>query len=160
MEKTASRKGEFTGRHMLLIVSAFFAVIITVNVIMATVAIGSWTGLVVKNSYVASQEYNEKLAVAHARDALGWKGGMDYQDGELIFSLVNRDGAPIALDGVTVEVSRPIGIEGDRIVELATAEDGTHRIAIDLDQGVWNAAIVAHVPGEADYEHRARLLAP
>ena len=83
---------------------------------------------------------------------------MDYQAGELVFSLKDTDGSPIPLDGVTVEVSRPIGVEGDRIVELAEATDGTHRIAIDLDPGVWNAAIVATVPGEADYEHRARLI--
>ena len=160
MNTTAPQKGEFTGKHMLAVIVAFFAVIVGVNIVMATVAIGSWTGLVVENSYVASQEYNEKLAIAHARDDLGWKGGMDYRNGELVFTLVDGDGAPVALDGVSVEVSRPIGVEGDRIVELARAEDGSHRFAIDLDEGVWNAAIVAHVPGEADYEHRARLLAP
>ncbi len=160
MNTTAPQKGEFTGKHMLLIIVAFFTVIIAVNAVMATVAIGSWTGLVVENSYVASQQYNDKLAVAHARSALGWQGGMDYENGELVFTLVDADGAPVALDGVTVEVSRPIGVEGDRIVELAQVADGSHRIAIDLEGGVWNAAIVARVPGEADYEHRARLLAP
>ncbi len=36
---------------------AFFGVIIAVNVTMATIAIASWTGLVVQNSYVASQEF-------------------------------------------------------------------------------------------------------
>ena len=160
MNTTAPQKGEFTGKHMLAVIVAFFAVIIGVNIVMATVAIGSWTGLVVENSYVASQKYNDKLAVAHARDALGWKGGMDYRNGELVFTLIDGNGAPVALDGVSVEVSRPIGVEGDRIVDLALAEDGSHRLAIDLDEGVWNAAIVAHVSGEADYEHRARLLAP
>lgn len=160
MNTTAPQKGEFTGKHMLMMIVAFFAVIIGVNVVMATVAIGSWTGLVVENSYVASQQYNDKLAVAHARNALGWQGGMDYQSGELIFTLVDADGAPVVLGGVSVEISRPIGVEGDRTVELAQVTDGSHRFAIDLEGGVWNAAIVARVPGEADYEHRARLLVP
>jgi nitrogen fixation protein FixH len=158
MAAAAPNKGEFTGKHMLIIIVAFFAVVIAVNVLMATVAIGSWTGLVVENSYVASQEFNTKLKIAHQRDALGWQGGMAYRNGELVFSLVDGDGAPVTLNGVTVEVSRPIGIKGDRTVDLALAEDGTHRIAIALDPGVWNAAIVAHVPEEADYEHRARLI--
>ena len=39
---------------------AFFGVIIAVNVVMATLASTSWTGLVVENSYVASQEFNRK----------------------------------------------------------------------------------------------------
>lgn len=160
MTDAAPHKGEFTGRHMLLIVVAFFAVIIGVNIWMSIAAIGSWTGLVVENSYVASQEYNRKLEVAHQRDALGWQGGMAYENGELVFTLVDGDGAPVKLDGVSVEVSRPIGVEGDRTVDLALSGDGSHRLVIALDKGVWNAAIVAHVPGEADYEHRARLIAP
>lgn len=158
MKASQPQKGEFTGRHMLMIIVAFFAVVIGVNVVMATVAIGSWTGLVVENSYVASQEFNGKLQVAHERDALGWQGGMAYENGELILTLVDKDGQPIALQGVSVEVSRPIGMKGDRTVDLAVAEDGTHRIALVLDPGVWNAAIVAKVPGEADYEHHARLI--
>ena len=145
-------------KHMLAIVVAFFAVVIGVNVLMATVAIGSWTGLVVENSYVASQEFNGKLEIANARTAAGWKGGLAYDGGELVFSLVDASGSPIRLDGVSVEVSRPIGIEGDRTVDLALAGDGSHRLALDLESGVWNAAIVAKVPGEADYEHRARLI--
>ncbi len=51
-------KGKFTGRKMLAIVVAFFAVIITVNLFMAYKAVGTFPGLVVKNSYVASQEFD------------------------------------------------------------------------------------------------------
>ena len=53
---TPSQK-TFTGRHMLLLVSAFFAAVIAANGTMAYFAARSWTGLVVENSYVASQEY-------------------------------------------------------------------------------------------------------
>ena len=153
-------KGEFrfTGRHMLVLVVGFFAVIMAVNVFMAVLATRSWTGLVVENSYVASQEFNTKLTVSQSRTAAGWAGGLAYEDGELVFSLTGTDGVPVALDGVTVEVSRPIGVEGDRFVDLVMVADGSHRAGVDLDPGVWNAAIVARVPGEADYEHRARLI--
>lgn len=148
----------FTGRHMLLLVVGFFAVVIGVNVTMAVLATRSWTGLVVENSYVASQEFNEKLSVAQQRTAAGWTGGMDYESGELVFRLADGSGAPVPLDGVRVEVSRPIGVEGDRFVDLVASADGTHRAEITLEPGVWNAAIVAAIPGEADYEHRARLI--
>lgn len=154
----AKTQGEFTGRHMLIIILAFFAVVIGANVWMSVAAIASWTGLVVENSYVASQEFNTKLKLAHARDALGWQGGLAYENGELVFFLTDGAGAPVRLDGVTVEISRPIGIEGDRRLDLTVAGDGTHRIATALEAGVWNAAIVARVPQAADYEHRARLI--
>lgn len=51
-------KWRFTGYHMIACVVSFFAVIIFANVTMAWFASSSWTGLVVKNSYVASQQFN------------------------------------------------------------------------------------------------------
>ncbi len=48
---------EFTGRHMWLLAVSFFGVIISVNIVMAVSAARTWTGLVVENSYVASQEF-------------------------------------------------------------------------------------------------------
>src|SRR5690606_10441379 len=64
---------EFTGRHMLLVMVAFFGVIITVNVTMAVLATRSWTGLVVGHTYVASQEFNERTERGRAQMALGWQ---------------------------------------------------------------------------------------
>lgn len=157
MQKT-SRKGEFTGWHMLAVMVCFFGVIIGVNVFMAVSASRTWTGLVVENSYVASQEFNTKLGVANARTEAGWQGGLDYVDNALVFSLMDKDGNPIDLGTITIEVSRPIGVEGDDIVVLQKQDDGTHKAPIMLEPGVWNAAITAEVPGEADYEHRARII--
>ena len=53
---------EFTGKHMLAIMIAFFGVVFAVNFTMVYFSRHSWTGLVVENSYVASQEFNEKTA--------------------------------------------------------------------------------------------------
>ena len=63
---------EFTGRHMLLIMLAFFGVIISVNIVIAVIANKSWTGLIVKNSYVASQEFNAKISDANKQTC--WAG--------------------------------------------------------------------------------------
>ena len=62
---------------MLSIMLAFFGVIIAVNVVMATLASTSWTGLVVENSYVASQEFNRKAEESRAQAALGWNEPAD-----------------------------------------------------------------------------------
>ncbi|MBX4975304.1 cation transporter, partial [Rhizobium lentis] len=66
----ASHRG-FTGLHMLLATSAFFAVVIAVNVTMAFYASSSWSGLVVENTYVASQEFNRKAAAMKAMATSG-----------------------------------------------------------------------------------------
>ncbi|ESY87148.1 FixH family protein, partial [Mesorhizobium sp. LNHC229A00] len=74
MSTTTRKPREFTGRHMLAIIPAFFGVVIAVNLTMATLANTSWTGLVVENTYVASQQFNRKAEEGRAQAALGWTG--------------------------------------------------------------------------------------
>ena len=67
--------GPFTGRHITIIMVAFFAVVIAVNLLMARYATSTFGGVVVENSYVASQNFNkwldEELVKARAsRDGL------------------------------------------------------------------------------------------
>ena len=62
-----SKARRFTGWHMTTILVAFFAVVITVNIVMARFALSTFGGTVVENSYVASQHYNEWLARAAAQ---------------------------------------------------------------------------------------------
>ena len=62
----------FTGRHMAAIMIAFFGVVITVNVVMARFASSTFGGVVVDNSYVASQHFNRWLDEASAERQLGW----------------------------------------------------------------------------------------
>ena len=67
MSTEAKKPFTFTGWHMLAIMLAFFGTIITVNFTMAYLATSTWSGLVVKNTYVASQQFNGKAAAAKAR---------------------------------------------------------------------------------------------
>lgn len=62
----------FTGWHMTAIITAFFGVVIAVNMTMATLASRTFGGTVVDNSYVASQKFNGWLNEARAQKALGW----------------------------------------------------------------------------------------
>lgn len=159
MTKTAPQpQREFTGRHMLAIMIAFFTVIISVNVFMAMESVRTWTGLVVQNSYVASQEFNTKLGIAREREAAGWQGGLAYENAELHFTLIDKDGAPLPVQSVMIDISRPIGVKEDQTVELTRQPDGSFALSIALVAGVWNAAIFAQLPDQPEYEHRARLL--
>lgn len=158
MAENIARKGEFTGWHMLALMVAFFGVVIGVNVFMAASAIRTWTGLVVENSYVASQEFNSKLTISRDRTSAGWQGGLDYDGSQLLFSLTDVSATPIPLETVTIAISRPIGVAEDQTLILDRAPDGRYVTSITLAPGVWNAAIVAEVPNEAPYEHRARLV--
>ncbi|HET9398451.1 MAG TPA: FixH family protein [Sphingomicrobium sp.] len=64
--------GSFSGRHMTAILVAFFGVVIAVNFTMALFATRTFGGVVVENSYVASQKYNGWLDAARRQEQLGW----------------------------------------------------------------------------------------
>mgnify|MGYP003132251449 FL=1 len=85
----------FTGWHMLGVLVVFFGVTIIVNLTLAYFASNSWTGLVVKNSYVASQHFNEHLANERKQASLGWSDEFTYKNGILTLRLTDAAGTPV-----------------------------------------------------------------
>ena len=138
-----TQRGTFTGRHMLAAMVAFFGVIVAVNLTMAAFAMKSWTGLVVKNSYVASQEFNDHAAAGRARAALGWQGELAYSDGELRYSLVYDNGSAVALTDVQVALGRPAYEADDTTIVLAPSGDGGFGNSVELGDGQWIVRVSA-----------------
>ncbi|PKP89530.1 MAG: hypothetical protein CVT75_12940, partial [Alphaproteobacteria bacterium HGW-Alphaproteobacteria-14] len=64
---------KFTGKHMAMVFIGGFGVVIAVNLVMATFAVSSFHGVVVDNSYVASQKFNGWMDEAEKSRALGWQ---------------------------------------------------------------------------------------
>ena len=133
----------FTGRHMLAAMVAFFGVIVAVNLTMAGFAMKSWTGLVVKNSYVASQEFNDRAEAGRARAALGWQGELAYSDGELRYTLAHANGSAVDLANVQATLGRPAYEADDTTITLAPNGEGGFGSAIDLGDGQWIVRVSA-----------------
>jgi nitrogen fixation protein FixH len=133
----------FTGRHMLAAMVAFFGVIVAVNVTMAIFAMKSWTGLVVKNSYVASQEFNDRAEAGRAQAALGWDVELTYSDGELRYRLVRENGAAVALTGLEVVLGRPAYEAEDTTIALTPISDGGFGGNVKLGDGQWIVRVSA-----------------
>ncbi|MER9191064.1 FixH family protein [Mesorhizobium australicum] len=147
MNATTRKSREFTGRHMLAIILAFFGVVIAVNLTMATLANTSWTGLVVENTYVASQQFNRKAEEGRAQAALGWTGKLTIAGGEVRYSLTDAAGKPVSLRGVKVLFRHPAYEKEDESIKLALASgqefaaqhmprDGVWIVEIDADAGL------------------------
>lgn len=150
-------QGTFTGRHMLLIMLAFFGVIIAVNITMAVFAGSSWTGFVVRNSYVASQEFNDKVAAARMQDALGWKADFSIADGHAVLTLTDRDGAPLAMERAEIVLRNPASDADDRTIGLV-ADGDAMSARIDLRDGLWVVEIDAFVAGHEPWRDTRRIL--
>lgn len=158
MTTDVSSSAPFTGRRLLVIMVAFFGVIITANVTMAVFAKSSWTGLVVSNSYVASQEFNAKLAEARRQAALGWTSRLDIADGRIRYKLMDRSGSPIRLDGVQVSFHRPVTTDEDTVLLLETDASGSASIARPIGDGVWIFEVAAEAGLDHPYRERKRLV--
>jgi nitrogen fixation protein FixH len=146
----------FTGRHMLAVVLLFFGTIIGVNMVMVISATGTFPGLVVKNSYIASQNFNRTLAEARAQDQAGWRMELDADDGVISIRLSDRDGIPLSRLAVTAEAGRPSTIGEDRSIVLVEDGDG-YRAAEALPPGLWEIAIEAHQDGARVFGARQRI---
>ncbi|ORE95545.1 nitrogen fixation protein FixH [Stappia sp. 22II-S9-Z10] len=126
---------EFTGRHMLLIMVAFFGVVITVNITMAVYANRTFNGLVAKNGYVASIDY---AAQGRARDqaaALGWHIAIADRAGHVGVDLTGENGAPlVAVVSATIE---PL-LGGDpQPIGFTAVGAGRYRSVEALPEGSW-----------------------
>jgi nitrogen fixation protein FixH len=142
------RTREFTGWHMLAVMVAFFGVVIAVNIVMAVYANTSWTGLVVQNGYVASQEFNEKTAEARAQAARGWKDALEIEPGTVSFALNDAAGSSVEAKSVTVTFRRPVYESEDETFQLARQSNGAFAATHNVRDGLWVVEIDADI-GEA-----------
>jgi nitrogen fixation protein FixH len=142
---------EFTGRHMLLLAVAFFGVVIAVNVGMSVLAYRSWTGLVVENSYVASQEFETKRIAHEKQLAAGWKSTLTIDGKMAVLNVVDANGREVELGPVTLLVNRPVGGHDDQTVLLERGANG-YTAPVALASGIWDAAIDAPQADLGPYE--------
>ena len=130
---------ELTGRHVLVITLCAFGTIIAVNVFMAVMAVGTFPGLEVKNSYVASQTFDRDRA---AQEALQWTVTPDYDGRELTLIIRDAQGNPAPVKTLEVVVGRPTHVRDDQTPEF-TYSGGMFRAPLQLAPGLWNIHLTA-----------------
>ncbi len=156
--KSEESRFRFTGWHMLGVMMLFFGTIIAVNAVMAWSAISSWSGLVVQNTYVASQEFNGKVEKAKAFAASGFAGELTIADGRVRYRLHDAGGAPVAADEVTVTFKRPTDEREDFRLALVADGAGNYSAARTLPEGQWIADIASVRGGQAIFHQTIRTV--
>ena len=149
---------QFTGRHMAAIMIAFFTVVIGVNVVMARSAIQTFGGVVVENSYVASQQFNGWLRDADSQDRLGWRARASTRPGNRLIVELSGPHAPVAHASVLVEVEHPLGRLKSQHLQLTEARAGVYVAQHALPAGRWRLRIEARsAAGDARFIQDIRL---
>lgn len=134
----------FTGRKMAAIMVGFFAIVIAVNVYMAREASSTFGGVVVENSYVASQHYNRWLKEASAEEALGWtQSAVRQADGHVVVTLVGP-GHTAALSAVA---RHPLGTRPDKPLRFIPRGGGEYVSVEPLPADRWRLRLTVRDDG-------------
>jgi nitrogen fixation protein FixH len=143
----------FTGRHMAMILVAGFGVVIAVNLVMARYAVSTFGGVVVENSYVASQEFNTWLEAADQSRALGWEPLVTRRgDGRVEVSFA-PGASPHALEGVA---RHPLGRLPDTALGFVSAGPGRFVSSAPLASGRWTLRLEGRA-GEKEWRAEVPL---
>lgn len=131
--------GKFTGWHMTTILVSFFGVVMAVNFYMARMAVSSFGGTVVDNSYVASQQYNDWLKAAARQDRLGWDVAITLDADRRVRVTSMANGVAINPLSAVGDALHPLGrVEDVPLAFAATGIDGQLLSTKPLPPGRWD----------------------
>ena len=128
-----------TGRKVLLITVTAFAIVIGANLALVYAALGSFPGLEVKNSYVASQSFDRDRT---AQEALGWVAQVSYQNDRVTLALTDSEGNSVTPAEITGRVGRATHVADDQALAFAPGSQGLVAPA-RLDTGLWRVWVEA-----------------
>ncbi|QHQ36322.1 FixH family protein [Algicella marina] len=140
---------EIKGWHVFAAFATAFGVIIAVNVTLAVNAVRTFPGLEVRNSYVASQIFDENRA---AQLALDWDVDAELHGDELRLS-VTRDGQTVAPRIEEATFGRATSVAWDQRPEFVF--DGrVYRAAVMAGRGNWNLRLRARADDGTLFQQR------
>ncbi len=144
---------ELTGRHVVMIFCGAFGVIISVNLALAYNAVKTFPGLEVKNSYVASQEFDTRR---DAQQSLGWSVYASAQEDQVTLEISDAEGKPVEVAKLTATLGRATHVQDDQIPEFTF--NGTAYVApANLGPGNWNIRMVARAKNGTEFTQRVIL---
>ncbi len=152
------------GRHVLIGLVGFFLAIIGVNLVMAYMAITTYSGIDTPDAYRKGLAYNTRIAAETRQAALGWREAVTWETSQapLKLTLTDTQGNPVSGLHVTASLGRPATNRYDRVLVMSERAPGTYEVRVaDADAGNWAVEIKASRlrSGSVDqvYETRRRL---
>jgi len=123
---------------MLAIFAIGFGIVAAVNFTMAGLATRGFGGVVVENSYVASQKFNGWLDAASRQQSLDWGAEMKRNDdGKLVVTASNIPATATA----RVELRRPLGDPARQSIMLKRGPGELFVSHSPFDRGRWLARL-------------------
>jgi nitrogen fixation protein FixH len=153
-----------TGRKVLIMLVAFFGVVIGVNLIMMRLAIQTLPGTEVDSAYSASLAYEKEIVAAHDQNARNWKVDAHVErggQGEATLQVEARDsnGQPMSGLKFNGRFERPTDRRADLPVVLAEVGLGIYRgSAPEIAAGQWDLVLEGVAAGQRMFLSKNRVL--
>lgn len=148
---TEERK--FTGKHAVIVFVSAFGIIIGVNIALAVSAVKTFPGLEVKNSYVASQQFDARR---DAQEALGWDVSAEARGGKVYLRFSDAHGGIVEVAELEATVGRATHVRDDIAPDFVF--DGQDYVAdATLGPGNWNIRLRARAQNGTEFTQRVVL---
>ena len=153
-----------TGRMVFVMMVAFFAVVIGVNLVMMRLAIQTLPGVEVDSAYSASMAYEKEIATARDQTARDWKIDAHVErggQGGATLQVEARDKTGRPITGLTFEgrFERPTDRRADLPVTLAEVGIGIYRgSAPSIAAGQWDLVLQGVSAGQRMFLSKNRVV--
>jgi len=153
-----------TGTKVLLMLVAFFGVVIGVNVTMAKLAISTLPGTEVDSPYSAGLTYEKEITAAHDQAARKWQVNAHIQRsaaGDATVQVEARDASGRPMTGLKFQgrLERPADKRADLAVNLSEVGIGIYRgNATAVAPGLWDLVLEGDAHGERMFMSKNRVV--
>jgi len=157
------RPRELTGRTVLLCLVAFFAVVASVNAVMMTAAVTTFSGVETKNAYQAGVTFAREEAAAAAQESRHWRVNSSLRHEangltQVALSAQDRAGQPLAGLEATVSLIHPNDRRLDRPVTMLANAPGRFSGVVTPSPGQWDLVIELSRDGERLFRSKERII--
>ncbi len=149
---------QLSGRHVLMMLLAFFGVIFAMNGFMMFSALSTYTGVVSVEPYRKGLAYNQRIADGERQDALGWHDHASLERSGLVaVQMAASDGTPLVGLQLTAVLGRPATARGDMPLTFTEAAPGDYRAVVGpLAAGTWMITLEAYRDADHTAPYRAK----
>jgi len=143
MSSTAMQT-QITGKHVLFMLLAAFAVVSAVNATFIYFAVKTNSGEERGASYETGLHYNAVLSEERSQDALQWSHRAQIDKRRLRISIADKGGAPLAGLAVSGNFGRPAANSADRPLAFKEVDAGVYEAGLgDIGDGSFVLAFTA-----------------
>jgi nitrogen fixation protein FixH len=154
---------ELTGRMVLIILLAFFGIVIGVNVVLMRAAAVTFGGLETESSYKAGLTFKRETSFAQAQNARGWQVEaklVPLADATTQIEISARDanGEPIQHLDLAFTLARPTDKRLDIVIPMAEVAPGRFQGVANVPAGQWEFVIALSQGGERLFRSQNRVV--